>query len=166
MVEYVFREPLTLRNGKDADPNVVGKALEKIMAASGGKLEPPLVWQAAKAPKHPLHRFFEWDVQKAAEAHWSDTARAIIRSVRIVREEGEEPQVAFLSIADKGGTSYRHVNEVLGSADLQLAVLKAAERDLGAWEKRYRELVDICDDVKAAREKIATRRSKLESRAQ
>jgi hypothetical protein len=38
----------------------------------------------AKRLESPLHGEFNWDVQEAAERHWLDTARRIIRSVPLM----------------------------------------------------------------------------------
>ena len=38
----------------------------------------------AKRPDSPLHDLYDWDVTAAAEAHWLDRTRAIIRLVKVV----------------------------------------------------------------------------------
>jgi len=48
-----------------------------------GVLTPELVVDEARKKDSPLHEHFEWDVKKAAAQHWLDTARALIRSVRL-----------------------------------------------------------------------------------
>lgn len=166
MIKYVFREkPVAIPNAAKASPQVIGEALAKISERNNGQLKPDAVWKEAKAsPRHPLHKFFTWDVQKAAEAHWRDQARTLIRCVDIVSDGNKEPAPAFLSIADRSGVSYRTTDAVLNSHDLQVAVLKAAQRDLEAFEKRYRRLEDICDIVRDAKGRLADRISKHESR--
>ena len=164
-MEYVFKDgPVTIKNSRKADPQKIGLALAKIAEQQKGRLTPPAVVEAARDTRNPLHRHFEWDDAVAAESYRLDQARALIRSVALVGDGDAEPAPAYLSIADKGGTAYRAMAEVLDSADLQSAVLAAAERDLAAFEKRYRQLKDICEIVSDAREKIAARRSKNESR--
>jgi hypothetical protein len=49
----------------------------------GGYIEPAAVVEAARDPKCILHDEFEWDIRAAAEAHWLDTARSLIRFVRL-----------------------------------------------------------------------------------
>jgi hypothetical protein len=49
-----------------------------------GTLTPDLVVEDAKRPDSPLHELFDWDVQRAAEAHWREVARQLIRNVRVV----------------------------------------------------------------------------------
>lgn len=165
MIRYVFKDaPVAILNAKKADPQKIGSALAKIAEENAGRLTPTAVVDAAQSPKSPLHRHFEWDDSKAAAAYRLDQARALISVLRI-EDDGEEPTRAFLSVKDGAGVSYRTTQEVSNSVDLQLAVLKQAEADLSAFQRRYRELVDICDDVVRAREKVTARRSALEARA-
>jgi hypothetical protein len=162
MIRYVFRdEPVAILNAKKADPQKIGQALAKVAQEGNGRLTPSAVVEAATNPKSPLHRHFEWDNAKAAAAYRIDQAREIIRVIRI--EDGEDtPQRAFLSVKDDAGVSYRTAAEVAGSLDLQIAVLKQAERDLDAFKRRYAELQDICEEVSLARDKVRQRRERLE----
>lgn len=165
MIVYAFKErPLTIKKADKADPQKIGEALAKITAANGGHLKPDPVWKAAQNPRNPLHKHFEWDVQKAAEAHWRDTARVLIRSITVEDSDGDQ-KPAYFSINEKAGVSYRSYEDVISNADLQMAVLKSAERDLKAFQSRYRELADICDIVRDARERVSDRIRRQEARA-
>lgn len=169
MIRYVFNDerPLAFKNAKKADAQKIGDALTKITNEAGGRLTPKAVVHAARDPKHILHRHFEWDNAAAAEHYRQDQARCIIKCVQIVDDAKDEdkPAPAYLSISDKSGVSYRPLQAVLGSTELQLAVLQRAERDLESFERRYRDLGDICDLVREARTKATERRTSLESRA-
>lgn len=50
-----------------------------------GRLTPDLVVKDARDPKSPLHKNagFQWDLKRAALAHWIDHAREIIATIRI-----------------------------------------------------------------------------------
>ena len=87
------------------------------------------------------------------------------RCIHRIEDDSSQPR-AFLSVADKGGVSYRSLDEVLSSPDLQSIVLKRAETDLLAFENRYRALEDICVLIREARERVAAKRrnAKQESR--
>ena len=108
---------------------------------------------AARDPESPHHPHFEWDVKKAAAAHWKTQARELIRVVRII-EDNAPPKRAYLSASTKDGTAYHPVGKVVTSADLQLSVLRSALRELEAFEQRYSELEDICELVSVARTKL------------
>jgi hypothetical protein len=49
-----------------------------------GRITPDIVIEDARNPDSPLHDQFEWNVEAAAMEAWRDTARRLIRSVRIV----------------------------------------------------------------------------------
>ena len=133
--KYVFDEDhvTALKNAKDADPAKIGRALAQIMEENSGRLEPQMVVSAAASPRHPLHKFFTWRDDEAAARWRLHEARGIIRSVKIVREDGDRPLPAFVSLHDLHGTSYRSVAEIQSSRDLQRRVLIQAERDLEAF---------------------------------
>lgn len=165
MIKYVFKDdPLPIKNAKDADPQTIGEALAAIATTAGGDLTPKAVVEAARDPRHTLHAHFDWDDASAAEKFRQDQARAIIRCIRI-DDDQEEPARAFLSVTGRGGVSYRTLGDVKSSSDLQLAVLKAAERELDAFERRYRELEDVCALVRSARSTVRRRREKVETRS-
>lgn len=166
-IRYLFREGVVpLKNAKDADPQRIGEALAELAAAAGGHLTPRATVDAARDPQHTLHSHFEWDDEAAADSYRLDQARALIRMIRIEDDERDEDPPAFLSVNEgKAGISYRMLGDVLGNADLQTAVLRAAERDLAAFERRYRSLAEICEIIAEARKKVADRRVEIETRA-
>lgn len=69
---------------KSFDRREVARRLEEIATRSGGSLTPEAVVEDAKHQESPLHDYFEWDVDLAAEKHWLETARGLIRSVEVV----------------------------------------------------------------------------------
>lgn len=167
MTKYIFREPLTLQNADKADPQKIGEALAALAAQNKGELTPPAVVEAARDKKHILHRHFEWDDAEAANRYRLDQARGLIRSIHAEDADAEDGHApAYISISDKGGTSYRSLSDVKNSADLQAKVLAAAERDLLAFERRHRALEDVCAIVRQARETVQRKRTRSEPRAQ
>jgi acyl carrier protein phosphodiesterase len=60
------------------------------------------------------------------------------------------------------------MGDVKASADLRASVLAAAERDLDAFTRRYRELTDVLAFVEKAKETLRARRRRsapVENRA-
>lgn len=163
-MSFVFDEPVRLKNAKDADANVIGETLARIAAEHNGELQPIHVVEAAKDKHHPLHKHFEWDDKKAADAYRLDQARAIIRIVRTTIEPDEAPVRAFYSVKDDNGQRYRAVEAVMSSASLSLALLKAAKRDLEAFQSRYRTIADLSAPISEAMEKINRRLEDDENR--
>lgn len=164
MTQYTFRDdrPLTIKSSDKADPQKIGEALETIAAKAGGKLTPPAIVDAARNRQHVLHKHFEWDDAVAAQSFRLDQARSIVSAIHIISDETESGYTrGFLSIHERDGTAYRTHAEVISSADLQSKVLAMAERDLLAFEARYRSLTDICNLIRKAREQVQARRSKV-----
>lgn len=62
------------------------EALIALFDLHKGQITPKQVVEAARNPESPLHDEFEWDEAKAAERHWLDRARSLIRDVKIVIE--------------------------------------------------------------------------------
>lgn len=164
MIRYTFKddELLTIKSADKANPQKIGEELAAISQKLGGHLVPSAVVDDARDHKSVLHSHFEWSDQVAAEKYRLDQARSLIRSIHVENPDTESGVArAFISIREKSGVSYRTLGDVLKSSDLQQKVLAAAERDLVAFENRYRSLEDICATIRAAREQISARRSEM-----
>ena len=164
-IEYLFRDDtfLTIKNAKVADSQEIGETLARISDANDGELEPQAVVDSARSRRSSLHKHFDWDDEVAAEKHRLGQARTLIRCVMVVDKDSKSGLArAHASISGKGGVSYRQHREYKSSFDLQIIILKAMERDARAFEERYSDFVDICDLVRAARQKASARRRKLE----
>jgi hypothetical protein len=59
----------------------IEKRINKL--ARNGKVTAAMVVADAKKPDSPLHSEFDWDVKSAAEKHWLETGRLLIRSVQV-----------------------------------------------------------------------------------
>jgi hypothetical protein len=155
MPTYSFKPgPLPIKNAKEADAQVIGEALEEISNANGGRLKPHDVVEAATNRRHALHKFFEWNDARAAAEYRLDQARAMIGFIYVETATIEEPTHAYVSIRDGIGTAYRSAGEIVTNASLQRLVEARALADLEAWERRYFDLVAICDMVRAARQRL------------
>lgn len=164
MQKYLFADgPLTIKGAKDADPQKIGEALAAIRAA--GDLTPEAVVDSARHEESALHPHFEWDDAAAAERWRHEQARGLIRSIIADNGSNQTPERAFYSIKDKDGVSYRTLEEVRSSGDLQDKLLAAAERDLEAYTVRYRVLKDVCAIVETAKTVVKSKRHKTETRA-
>lgn len=169
MIKYVFKADgiLSIKSADKADPQKIGAALASIAERGDGHLKPEAIVDHARDRKSVLHKHFEWDDKVAAESFRLDQARSIVRCIHVESAEAENGTArAYLSIQEASGRSYRALGDVLQSADLQAKVLAAAERDLIAFESRYKQLVDVCELIKVARERIKSRRATDTGRVQ
>lgn len=74
----------------------IRQRLAEIEAANGGVLRPTDVVQDARDPTSPLHSQFTWEKDKAAEAHWLDQARTLIKSIHVrVTTEHSRVSIAY-----------------------------------------------------------------------
>lgn len=163
MIKYSFKEDeiLAIKGADKANPQKIGEALADISAKAGGHLTPAAVVDAAKDRKSVLHRHFEWDDAVAANQFRLDQARSVIRAIHVENADASSGMArAFVSIREKDGTSYRSMEDVLASSDLQSRLLAKAEADLIAWEHRYQSLEEVCNLVRAARERLSAQRSR------
>jgi hypothetical protein len=155
MTRYAFNGSVTGRV-KRAGPQRIGEALEAIRVANAGELHPQAVVEGARPPESLLHRYFEWNDQKAADAYRVDQARALIRSIRVI-DDDDRSRPAFVSIRADAGVAYRSIEDVLSNGDLRDRLLAQAQRDLDAWTARYRELREIVELVEPARRELRRR---------
>jgi hypothetical protein len=88
------------------------------------RLDPATVVETAKAPDSPLHRFFEWNTDKAARLYNLEVARSMIRTVRITREITDHGVVRTIRVppyisdpANRG--SYRTVASIVGTRQVR-----------------------------------------------
>ena len=80
-------------------PNARAQAIRELEDRFG-RVTPQIVLEAAKNPKHVLHREFEWDNGKAAHRYRLDQARTIIASIRIVVETNNKQFVGIGYVRD------------------------------------------------------------------
>ena len=147
----------------------VGKTLSKKDAAIWGKtlaklsgnpqdlgVSPQKIVAEAKKKSSPIHRFFTWDVKKAAQERWLDQARYYSRSVAVVyvapKTQEETVVRAFHSASSKDGAPrYFSLTDVMSDDKLKAQVLKAAHTELQSWVTKYQiytELAAIVGPIK------------------
>lgn len=88
----------------DEDVQLIGAELLKIAAANRvldvRLLDKKIVFAAIEAdPKHPLRRFYDWDVKSAARKHWINWTAKLIASVRIEWKIGKFTRPLPLTIS-------------------------------------------------------------------
>jgi hypothetical protein len=105
---------------------------------SKGRVTPDAVIEAAKDPKSILHGEFEWNVDKAAYKSWTETARRLIREVRLIVEYQDVRVVAPYYIADPGTdeSSYIQTSKIANKhASAQRALADELARIKGAIQR-------------------------------
>lgn len=134
---------------------VAGEVCERLSAE--GRLTPRELVDESRDEGAPLHKAFEWDDAKAADAYRMSQASYIIRSVELVREDVSEPVRAFVSVSvtDDGARCYQSIEPTLREAATREAVLEEARRELDAFKRKYRGLEELAAVIAAIEQALA-----------
>lgn len=128
------------------DAQVIGERLT--LLAAGEPLQPERVVDDARPEQAPLHRYFEWDDQTAAEAYRVDQARYYLRNIEIVRQEDAQPIRAFhvVTLSDEPTRGYASLNTVMSDMALLAQVIEREQQRLESVARtlaQYEQLTDI-----------------------
>jgi hypothetical protein len=145
-------------------PDVAGAELERIRRESGDAFTPNAVVEAARRRGTPLHDYFDWDDKTAAAAYRVDQARYLIRHIVVCRDDEpvEEAVRVYASITeDESGPTYTTTRRAMENVEWREQLLRSAERDMEAFQARYRKLTELADvlDAMARARKRPRRRS-------
>ena len=134
---------------------VAGEVCERLSAEE--RLTPRELVDESRDEGAPLHKAFEWDDAKAADAYRMSQASYIIRSVELVREDVSEPVRAFVSVSvtDDGARCYQSIEPTLREAATREAVLEEARRELDAFKRKYRGLEELAAVIAAIEQALA-----------
>lgn len=123
-----------------------------------GEITPRAVVDDASSPKSPLHPCFEWDDDKAADAHRLWQARKLIGSI-VVAEVNDEPLKretrAFVHVAAES-PRYEPIQVAMRNQEMRDEIIDRAWREIKMWRARYaayQEFAEIVDTIDANRRK-------------
>lgn len=145
-----------------AEPTVSEPArthLERLYVQHG-ELTTEAVVTAARAVGSPLHRYFEWDDSRAAEAYRHEQAAALIRrvQVRVLLDGDTRPHavtVRRFEATDEARGAYRAVDDIALDGRALASLLARFERDAAAFERRYGHLEAYTAWVRGQRQAAA-----------
>jgi len=102
----------------------------------------------ARDEDSPLHDDFEWDDAVAAELHRCETARAMIRGLAVIVEDGTvEPLFCHIRVGDTSG--YMPTRLAIKREDTRECLLEQACRDARAFQNKYAQLEEMASVVRA-----------------
>lgn len=128
----------------------------RLMSVDPNKLlKPKAVVEAAEAPTSPLHHFFTWDDNLAAEKWRLWEARDLIASFTVYSEEVNTDVRVLVNLPEdrKHGEGYRWTTEVMARPDLREQYVEAALADLNRVRTKYQHVErlnkawDVIDEV-------------------
>jgi len=151
-------------SGFSVEAKVVHEQVEALKTKHGGSLTAEQIVVAAKSKRNPLHPIFDWDDANAANEHRLETARVMMRSLVIVREElkTDRPQRVYEVIREpqqgkhRIRHAYRTMDDILKNEDWRAELLTRALRDLIVIRNRYRDLQELAVVMRAIDELVQT----------
>jgi len=137
-MEYAWKEGVRFKS----DPNVTGQLLETIRDRFG-EVTPELVLKEARHKDSVIHNDFQWDDEKAATLYRLDTARRIIRHLRVVSdgETTNEPVFVHVTVGDR--RYYERTDLAVESPDIWAQVMKEEKTRLEATRNRVKHLTNV-----------------------
>lgn len=156
MKQFTFRDGNRI-SGVDAD--VAGLELERIHEKHGA-LKPKAVVDESRPDDAPLHPVFEWNDEIAAEEWRVHTARNLIRSVHVIKENSE-PAPVYVNVQNANkDREYQPIDVVVQKVDLYAAAIYEAQCRINAAKKSLDDLENAAvqtntDDVRIAAIRIA-----------
>jgi hypothetical protein len=115
--------------------------------AVDGYIEPRDVIARARNPSHILHDEFRWDLQEAAEHDWLETAKRLIRAVKIevIVQEQRIRAVGYVSDPNRSPKSKRYVDITVAAQHRAMAqqVMLAEMERITASIKRAQAMADV-----------------------
>jgi hypothetical protein len=158
-VEYKTREEAMVPREKKQQ--IIDNELSKLIQRDG-KLTVYTLVKEAENENHPLHKFFEWDDNKAARTYRRAQAQQMIQASRyyVHIRNGEtktvqyamlkKPSVKALLPCNDGEHGHRKREDVLSDPEAKKAEIDRRINRLRAW---CRECIDF-EELRNIREKI------------
>lgn len=133
------------------------KFLEQLAKQHGGMLMVEDVLGVARDPRCILHKHFQWDDTKAAEAFRRMQARQLIQKCTVTIEKAPDiPIRAFVSLSTDqySGGGYRLTADVLSDEDLKAELFREMAYTITKWKKQLSLLdketaaiIDMLDEI-------------------
>lgn len=131
----------------------IRQALVAIAHSNGGIILPQTVVDAARNEGSPLHNWFCWENDEAAEKYRLIQARDLIRTVRVEIGDQSAMEVrAFVSLTtDRADGGYRLVQDVLSDEQLYRQLLRDALAEMVRFEQKYSRVKELAPLFREAR---------------
>ena len=140
------------------DPQAAGELLEDISKRDGG-IKPKAVVDESRPKDALLHECFEWRDNIAGELYREVQAKSIIRNIVIVpTPEVEHKKVrAFVHInqPEEKKSHYLPIDTVMVDGTMRQQMLETALKELAAFRKKYQDLNELSNVLRAIEEMTA-----------
>ena len=124
----------------NADPK---KCWDEIKSL-GDAVTPEMIVEFARNPNTELHKCFEWDDTKAAEAWRKQQARIVCGSLVVVEEKEEKEPITFRILQhDSQEQAYKPVTLIVKNEDEYKRLVNRAKAELASFRERYKNILEL-----------------------
>ena len=110
----------------------------------GDAVTPEAIVEYARDENTELHKCFEWDDTKAAEAWRKSQARTICGSLVVVEEKEEKEPISFRILQhDSQDQAYTPVTLILKNEDEYKRLVNRAKAELASFRERYKNILEL-----------------------
>jgi len=103
-----------------------------------------------------LHPAFEWDDAIAGEEWRNHQSRHVIKSIRVVSEEGSEPTTVYVNVkTDEGRRSYQPVEVVVQHVDQYASAVMELQARINSATRALKELETAAGKSDVSAERMA-----------
>jgi hypothetical protein len=154
---------------KQLSQQIIHKELIRIQAKHGA-ITPPLVVAEARPDTAVLHKHFQWDNTKAAQAYREWQARQVIATVTFQHPQMDTPVRTFHSVvleaaSDDGEVLAQHVYmstaEILKNPFTRHQLIERAHREASEFALRYKALVELAEIISVIKRVVPGLKKKL-----
>ena len=116
----------------------------KEIKSQGDAVTPEAIVEYARDENTELHKCFEWDDTKAAEAWRKSQARTICGSLVVVEEKEEKEPISFRILQhDSQEHAYKPVTLILQNEDEYKRLVNRAKAELASFRERYKNILEL-----------------------
>lgn len=128
---------------RDDDADKYGKRISALAEQNSGCVTPEIVLEDARNRSSPLHDFFEWNNNAAAEKYRLDQARYLLRSVHI-EIKGETVRAFYhVTVKDDEPKQYITAQRAMTEAEYRQQVIAQALKELNSLREKYKQYKEL-----------------------
>ena len=133
-----------------------GESISKLVELGDGRVSPKVIVDDARNSSSPLHDFFVWDNDLAAEKYRLEQASYLLRSIQVtVKHDDTKTEIrAFHNVVvkitdDVSERTYIQIDRALNEEELYQQILEQAMKTLENWKRKYQQYKEFADVIKA-----------------
>lgn len=114
-----------------------------------GEITPRILLDESTPEDAVMHPCYEWDDEKAADKYRLWQSRNILSCLVVTYERQEEPEPkkievrAYQNVSDERNGRFISIDKVLESTTTKTIMLQNAMKELGAFRKKYGDLLEL-----------------------